>query len=201
MNKVLFSIIGTLAAVSAFAQGSVNVNNRFGSPAVIRGVSLPGGALVAGAEWQALITYGAANTALGSAMNFRPAGTLAGAWVPTSNGGANDRVMDGVAAGSTVSLTVNVWDSNRFASWGAAAAAIAAGGVSSGAASAAGSSTFSYSVPSGDAALNPGNFNMANFQAFSLTALNVKSGPVVPEPTTIALGALGAAALLWRRRK
>jgi hypothetical protein len=34
--------------------------------------------------------------------------------------------------------------------------------------------------------------------SFSLVA---SGGPVVPEPTTIALGTLGAAALLWRRRK
>jgi hypothetical protein len=38
---------------------------------------------------------------------------------------------------------------------------------------------------------------MENLKSFNL----VGGGTVIPEPTTIALGALGAAALLWRRRK
>jgi hypothetical protein len=39
---------------------------------------------------------------------------------------------------------------------------------------------------------------MGNMKTFALVA---GSTPVIPEPTTVALGALGAAALLLRRRK
>jgi hypothetical protein len=155
-----------------------------------------GGGNVAGANWVAQIVYGAGNTALGSNMSFRPAGSLAGAWIPTSNGGSNDRIMEGVGFGQTVSLTVRVWDSNVFTSWDQAAAALAAGGVlPPTAATAAGSSSFNYTVPAAGT-LDPSQFNISNFNGFQLTYL-----PAVPEPTTIALGALGAAALLWRRRK
>jgi len=35
----------------------------------------------------------------------------------------------------------------------------------------------------------------------NLKSFNLAGSAVIPEPTTIALGALGAAALLWRRRK
>jgi hypothetical protein len=195
MNKTLLAAaILTIASVEAFAQGSVNVNNRFGSPATIRAVTLPaelGGAGVAGANWVAQIVYGAGNEALGPNMSFRPAGNLAGAWVPTSNGGANDRILTGVAAGQTAALTVRVWDTSVFPTWTEAAAALQAGVAP--VATAAGVSTFNYTVPPAGT-LDPSQFNITSFNGFQLTYIPV------PEPTTIALGALGVGALLWRRR-
>ena len=82
-----------------------------------------------GSNWKAQIVYGAAAKELGPVMDFRPvtSPTLAGSWVPTSNGGSNDRIMDGVAPGSSVILTVRVWDSAVFASWTQASEALTAG--------------------------------------------------------------------------
>jgi hypothetical protein len=57
------------------------------------------------------------------------------------------------------------------------------------------SQTFTYAIPADPLAI-PGG--MEGLKSFNLVA---GGAPVVPEPTTIALGALGAAALLLRRRK
>jgi hypothetical protein len=85
-----------------------------------------------------------------------------------------------------VTLQVAVWDS-----------AVAGAGAASALAKAAGtglSETFTYTIPTDPLAI-PGG--MGNMKTFALAA----GAPVIPEPTTVALGALGAAALLLRRRK
>jgi hypothetical protein len=85
-----------------------------------------------------------------------------------------------------VTLQVAVWDSS-IAGVGAAQALAKAPGTGL-------SETFTYTT-SADPLAIPGG--MENLKSFNL----VGGGTVIPEPTTIALGALGAAALLWRRRK
>src|SRR5262249_40094038 len=76
-------------------------------------------------------------------------------------------------------LQVRVWDSSRYASWDAALAG-GAYGVSA---------PFAYSVP--DVGSIPAKYYMENLQAFAL----------IPEPSTIALGVLGVASLLFLRRR
>jgi hypothetical protein len=137
-----------------------------------------GGGNVAGTKWVAQIVYGAANTKIGPPMSFRPQGTLAGAWVPTSNGGSNDRILEGVLSGQTAILTVRVWDSNVFASWEEASQGLSAG-VSPVKAT-ADSSTFNYTVPPAGTT-DPSQFNLTSFNGFQLTC-NCYQGPPVAVP-------------------
>jgi hypothetical protein len=214
MKKLAYIVASSALVISALAQGTVNVNNRgLTPPQLVTGVNLsnpqgpfaPAGSLV-GVAYVAQIVYGPGNTPLGDPMPFRSNGTglggntttlstSPGTWNP---GAAGIRTLTGFAEGANVSMRVNVWDSTVFADWASASAALASGGIlptqNGGNATQAGSSaSFTYTV---GAAANPASLTIANFQGFTLTGI-----PVVPEPTTIALGALGAAALLWRRRK
>ena len=77
-----------------------------------------------------------------------------------------------------------MWDSS-IAGVGAAQALTKAAGTGL-------SETFTYAIPAAPLAI-PGG--MEGLKSFNL------AGPQIPEPTSIALGALGAAALLLRRRK
>ena len=79
--------------------------------------------------------------------------------------------------------------------WDSSIAGAGAASALSGAAGTGLSQTFTYAIPADPLAI-PGG--LENMKAFGLVA---GGGPVIPEPTTIALGTLGAAALLWRRRK
>ena len=98
----------------------------------------------------------------------------------------------GVNPGSAVQMKVAVWDSTLFSSWDAAAAEIASPHQSF---QAGVTPVFTYNTPpAGD--LNPADFNLSNFKGLTLNDYEV----LVPEPSVIALGALGLGALLWRRR-
>ncbi|MCX6871495.1 MAG: PEP-CTERM sorting domain-containing protein, partial [Verrucomicrobia bacterium] len=113
--------------------------------------------------------------------------TYPGSWNPAAAGGPGALgTLTGFAGGSTVTLQVRVWDSS-VAGVGAAQALTKTAGTGL-------SETFTYAIPADPLAI-PGG--MGGLKSFNLAA----GGSVVPEPTTIALGALGAAALLLRRRK
>lgn len=189
MKKLAYIVASSALVVSALAQGTVNVNNRgLATPQLVNDVNT--GAGLIGTQFVAQIVYGPANTTLGDPMPFRASGTSSpGTWNP---GSAGIRTLEGFAEGANVTMTVHVWDSSVFSSWSQASAALAAG-QNSVATQAGSSASFTYTV---GAAANPASLTIANFRGFTLTAI-----PAVPEPTTIALGALGAAALLWRRRK
>jgi len=194
MNKLAYIVASSALVASAFAQGFVNVNNRSLTPA--QPVTSSTGASLVGTNFVAQIVYGASagslSTTLGDVMPFRVATTTSpGTWNP---GAAGIRTLTGFVAGNTVSMQVNVWDSTVFSSWSAASAALSAGSNAT-ATQAGSSSVFTYVV---GADSDPSAQSIVNFRGFSLTAI---PQTVVPEPTTIALGALGAAALLWRRRK
>jgi len=122
-------------------------------------------------------------TAVGATANFRAATTsAAGTW----SGGT--RTATGVAQGTALNLVVRVWD-NSVASYDAAKAANNKGFGESAA--------FAFKDPLSSPPGATDNF-MVNFQGFSITQ-NIVSN--IPEPSTIALGALGVAGLLFFRRK
>lgn len=192
MNKLAYIVAASALVVSAFGQGFVNVNNRGLTPA--QPVNNSDGAPLSGTSFVAQLVYGANGstpaTVLGANMPFRAStSSFVGTWNPGAEG---IRTLSGFDTGAAVAMQVRVWDSAVFSSWDAASAALAAGGHTV-ATQAGSSSVFTYTV---GAASDPSSQNIVNFRGFQLTAI-----PVVPEPTTIALGALGAAALLWRRRK
>lgn len=185
MNKFAYLVAASALAVSAFGQGQINLNNR--GLALVNDAS---GKPLTGTSFVAQVWYGASASALNKSFAPSPfrasTTTYPGTWNPAAAGGPSAiATLDGFAPGSTVTLQVAVWDSS-IAGVGAAQALAKAPGTGL-------SETFTYAIPADPLAI-PGG--MENLKSFGLVG-----GTVVPEPTTIALGALGAAALLWRRRK
>jgi len=200
MKKIIPVLLGVVASIStAVAQGTVNFNNSvaFGDN-VDRLVYLDPAHTTAlvGVNWAAILVFGATADALntfatkttdttygGSLAKFRDPslGVGQGTWV----GGT--RVLPGVAAGTTqgpggtTMLQVRVWDLSLFATYDLAVAGHGYTGHSD---------AFSYTVPAA------GSLPSASFMT-GLNAFDVG----VPEPSTIVLGALGLASLLFLRRR
>jgi len=86
----------------------------------------------------------------------------------------------GSTPGTVIQLRVDVFDINRFANY---AAAVAGGGILGS------SQVFSYVIPTPP--LAPGATDLQNFRGFE----------IVPEPSVIGLGLVGAAALFMLRRR
>jgi hypothetical protein len=103
-------------------------------------------------------------------------GGIAGTWVGTG------KTIVGVPQNTALTLQVRVWDGSLFGSY---ETALQNNGVTGK------SSTFAFTTPSGSPPSASGLI-MENLQSFTL---------VVPEPSTIALGILGAASLLVVRRR
>jgi hypothetical protein len=172
MKKLLVAIAAVLVSVSAFAQGSVQLNNRIVG-VVDAPVSRPGG-LGAGAGVTAelvLIGPGGSQTVLTPSTGFRTT-SAAGAFYVNPI----DITVPGVQAGQNATFILRAYEGASFATSSlrgeSAPVTVSLGGT-----------------PPGGAPLPPAA--LAGLQGFQL----------VPEPSTIALGILGAAALLLRRRK
>lgn len=173
MKKLLTVAALLVVAYSTQAQGTVNFVNRGG------GVDAPvfdvgGTTKLDGPAFLAGLYEG--NTLLGAAAPFRT-GTGAGYW----NAAPDATRTTGVAAGANATLTVKAWE----ASGGATYAAALAAGKKTG-------SSDPVTVATGGAGSPP---------SLPAALTGLKSFSLVPEPSTIALGALGAAVLLFRRRK
>jgi hypothetical protein len=185
MNKFAYLVAASALAVSAFGQGQINLNNR--GLALVNDAA---GAPLTGTSFVAQVWYGASASTINQSFApspFRISTTSSpGSWNPAATGGPGAiGTLTGFAPGSTVTLQVAVWDSS-IAGVGAAQALAKAPGTGL-------SETFTYAIPTDPLAIPGGMENLKSF--------NLVGGAVIPEPTTIALGALGAAALLWRRRK
>lgn len=164
MKKLI--LIAALAATSAFAQGTVNFNNRVTAAGLDAAIFDVGGARLAGPDAYAQIYVG--GTAVGTPVAFRT-GTGAGYFA------GGNVAIPGVAGGASASIVVNAWK----------------GAATFEAASIKGSSA-PINVTLGGAGEPPSTpANLIGLTSFTL----------VPEPSVLALGALGAAALLLRRRK
>jgi len=191
MNKFAYLVAASAFAVSAFGQGQISLKNS----ATVNPVNDASGKPLTGTSYLAQVWYGASAGALTGSFAPSPfrvsTTTQPGTWNPAAAGGPGNIgtfPAGTFGPGSTVTLQVAVWDS---AVAGASAASALAKAPGTGL-----SSTFTYTIPTDPLAI-PGG--MEGMKSFNL--LPAGGGPVVPEPTTIALGALGAAALLWRRRK
>jgi len=179
MKKLLVTLAAVLVSVSTFAQGTVNFQN-FVPNVVNAPVWAPGGTDTTGAGSvnamaQLFRVEGSVYTPLGQASAFRAAtagNPILNAYVVGNN------VMDtGLAAGSSVTLVLRAWvganyDDAVIKGQSPNSVTVTLGGVTD---------------PTQPAATPP---TLAGLQGFEL----------VPEPSTIALGLLGAAALLYRRR-
>ena len=181
-------------AASALAQGTVDFRNAVmfqtidpsGGARKVYNVGSPlnpaTGQGLFGTQWVAELYVGNDASSLdpltASISRFTAATTtVRGVWATFGIYGPNGAVvLPGFDVNSTPTLQVRVWDFSKFATYEAAVASGITGA----------SIPFTYQVP--DPANNPSPtaYYMEGLQAFAL----------VPEPSAIALGILGAAALL-----
>jgi hypothetical protein len=174
MKKAIIAVASLLVSLSAFAQGQVNFNTHITSGTIIDArVFKPDGTTAETAGFGQLFIVGAGNV-------YTPL-TPAGAF-KTSAGGAGyinagaATAPAGFGNGTTVSVVLRAWEGSA-------------------------GSTFDTAQIKGESAPisvtlveAPGTPNdLVGLQGFTLTG--------VPEPTTLALGAIGLGALLIRRRK
>lgn len=185
MKKLIFIAALVAASLSAYAQGTVAFNNRVVGTVDSPVFDVGGTVKLSGTAFFAQLYAGAAGTAdtalvaIGAPTTFR---TGAGAGYVNA---ISEVTVPGVPVGGTARIQMRAWDAT-FGTYGAAVAGQGKAGFSA---------SFDVAAlggqgPSGPPATAP---NLAGLQSFSLTQ--------VPEPSTIALGALGVAALLLRRRK
>jgi hypothetical protein len=180
MKKLLVTLAAVLVSVSTFGQGTIKFNNRTGT--VDAPIRTPDGSAgfgsIAGAQAQLFLVSGGNFTALTPATTFRTSSPAAMFYITEPAAGV---IVPGVAAGQNATIVLRAWAGGG--AYGDAAntyrgeslpITIALGGTPPGGA------------PLPDALLN-------GLQGFNVT--------LIPEPSTMALGLLGAAALLYRRRK
>jgi len=176
MKKTMCVLALLLASASAFAQGTVNFNNKVTASAINAPVYAPDGVTgLAGAAYLAQLYAGADANSLapvGVAVVFKVNGYFGGGAVSTSLN---------PATGGT--FQVRAWEAAGGATYDAAVAAGRPFGKSD---------TFVIAKLGDPAASPPG---------LPVDLVGLKSFSLVPEPSTVALGVLGAAALLAFRRK
>jgi len=177
MNKLLLTTLGMVAAVSAaYAQGTFNANNNF-TPA---GASAK--AFVLGLDGNPLAKANGRVEILSGGTSLSPNGSAGVALTLDGLFFINGLVAPGAGLGGTANLVVRAWDVTTGATY---AAATSRGSVNVVISSLGGGTT------------PPATFgNNSDFKG-----LKLEGGGVIPEPSTVALGALGAAALLFARRR
>jgi hypothetical protein len=185
MNKKIATVLACLAVTTAaFAQGTVNFDNTVGPAGINAPVNNSDGTTRLGTGFWAQLYAGPAGTAagslvaVGSPVQFQVNATTQ-APLGSVNGGAV--TIPGVAGGVVAAIQMRAWNGTTGATYEAAVAS-GLGNI--------GSSTV-LSITLGSPPGTPADLT-------GLTSFNLS--PLVPEPATYALGLLGAAALLLRRR-
>ena len=182
MKRLFFTLAAVLVSVSTFGQGTILFNNR-----VVGQVDAPvsnGDGTGVGAGWNAqlfMVTGGggaATYTALNPATTFRTTSAAAAFYVQPTG----PVIVPTVAPGQQATVVMRAWAGAIGSSYDTAICkmqsnpvTVTLGGVPA------------TGAPIPDAVL-------VGLQAMLL------AGPCIPEPSTMALGLLGAA-LLYRRRK
>ena len=178
MRKLAIALCLTASVLTALGQGSINFNNRVTAVGINAPVDFAG-ALVTGPEYvgQLFVNNAGSFEAVGAPVEFRT-----GAAAGYINGGSVS--VSFVAPGASADVIMRAWATASGADWDAASTnpngifgesnqiSIATGGAGS-----------PPSLPA----------DLVGLNAFTLTQ--------VPEPSTVALGLLGLAALALRRRK
>jgi hypothetical protein len=178
MNKLLLTTLGFLAALSAYAQGTFNASNNYiptGQTAkafILDSAGLP----LAKANGRVEILNAADQASLSPGGSAGVALSLDGLFF------INNLVVPGVATGGTAPIVVRAWDSTTGATFAEATSKIS------------GLVTVS--------SLGGGTTPAATFGANSnFIGLQLAGGPVIPEPSTVALAALGVAGLFFVARR
>ena len=177
MKKLLVALTAVLVSVSTFGQGTVFFNNRpsTGDARVSRQDGTGAGA---GITAQLFLVNGSTLTPLTPTTTFRDTSAAAAFFV-----NALDLAVPGIPAGSPATLRMRAYSTSA----GSYDAALAGAGLYGESANVT-IQALGGITPAGGIVPTP---ELAGLQGFTL----------VPEPSTIALGILGAAALLYRRRK
>jgi len=187
MKKALMILGSVLVAVGAFAQGQVNFAARvvglYDAPVFVGTVA--GGVKADGPTYMAQLYAGnsasATMAAIGTALPFRT-GAAAGYWTAT----AETIPSTAVDATGNSFLQVRAWATSAGATYDAAKASGAGFGASSVLTI---KPTSAPDVPA----------NLAGLASFAISATT--GGNPGPEPSVMAVAALGGLALLFRRRK
>jgi hypothetical protein len=201
MKKTLLLIGLTLASLSTFAQGYIDLSWTGGTGITVGNGSNPSSQLpgwFCGGDYslQAYMASGAGQaenslTAIASLRTIFLGGPTSASGGPTSDGAGLFAsavfANTGFAVGAADTIQIRVWynpGGNTFASYEAALGA----GVNTG------KSGLLSITPADQTSPSAPSLDTAGMQAFSVSA--------VPEPSTFALAGLGAAAMLiFRRRK
>jgi hypothetical protein len=183
--KKIITIACMLAGISAYAaDGTVNFNNYVSSSGINAPIFwIDGTTKLAGTAYLAQLYAGASASTLAAVGDALPFRTGAGAGLINPTGVDTTRTIPGLAAGSQAFVQIRAWDAATGSTYEAALAAGGATGFSS-----------TLTVTTGNAGSPPSlPADLVGLQGFSLQ--------VIPEPSTLALGILGAALLVIRRRK
>jgi len=178
MKKSILTALVASAAVGAFAQGTVVFSNLTG---------LSPGQPIFNVDGTTKLTSAYEGQVYESATaggTFTAVGNIVSVTGTTGYILGGSEVLAGVAGGANVFIEIRAWKTSDGSSYEAALAANGATGVSIPVA-------YSTGNPGGSPPTAAGP--LTGFKSFNLVN--------VPEPTTIALGALGLGALLIRRRK
>jgi hypothetical protein len=180
MKKLLIAIAAVIVTAATYGQGQVNFSNRVGAEGLDAPVLVLGTQNGPGAGYSAQLYVADAG---GTLTPLSPASTF---FAPTATAPTRDRywqgttvTVPGVTSGNA-NFVVRAWET-AAGSYDAAKASTTFGWGES--------AQFAAEVTT---APNPPKA-LVNLQGFTVT--------VVPEPSVIALGVLGASALLLRRRK
>jgi hypothetical protein len=181
MKKLIASLACVLATFSALAQGTINFNN-FVPPGIDAPIfDVNGTTRLAGNAFMAQLWAGPSAASLapiGAALPFFSQAS-GGAGYIDSSAGPTDRTVGTVAPGAIAFVQVRAWSVASGVDWNSAGIR----GQSS-----------TLQITTGGAGSPPS-------LPADLTGLTSFSLAVIPEPSVIALGLLGAGALLLRRRK
>jgi len=181
MKKLLIALAAVLVTVSSYGQGKVLLSNLGGgvNAPVYYGDAAGGKGLGPSFSAQLYLVNGTATTALTPITTFRAAGTTPQTAIADRYLTTAEVDVPGVAPGQNGTFLIRAWKT----SLGTFDQAKATG------------ADFGESGPV-TVAVGGGTLPAAN-----LTGLASFSVVPIPEPTILALGVLGASALLLRRRK
>lgn len=182
MKKLIAIAAVVVATIAAQAQGTLNFANRgaFAANGTDAPVTSASGARLDGPGFMAQLYVGSSPTSLAPAGSPVPFRTGAAAGFVTAS-----TVTTSLPAGSTASVAFRAWDASTGSSYDLATVR--------------GSSSILSIVLGGAGAPPSVPADLTGLASFALAGTG--PGPVVPEPSTVALGLLGAGALFLRRRK
>lgn len=183
MKKVIISVaVGMACAVGLNGQGTVNFSNLAGaidSPVF----DVDGTTALAGDGYSAQLWL------IGGDGTPTPVATVEGGWF---NGWffGGTVAIDGVALSAPATLQVVAWDESTGATYADATIRGESNQITV------------AKTGGGGAPVPDPPANLDGLESFSLAVVGPgDTSPVVPEPSTVALGILGAAAFFLRRRK